>query len=108
GLTYPECAARVLNIAASLDETLKRHVAKTGMQPVIAVLLPNSHIVLECFFVAAITRSVVFPINDRLAPTEVERGIRASGASILLTSESYAKTLLAIDWSSTGVETIIW
>src|SRR5678816_3184977 len=52
-LSYSDCAMRVSGIAASLDQTLQLHVAKTGKQAVIAVLLPNSHIVLECFFVAA-------------------------------------------------------
>ena len=107
-LSYSECAARVAGIAALLDETLQRHVANTGKQAVIAVLLPNSHIVLECFFVAAITRSIVFPLNDRLSLVELERGIRASGASILLTSDAYAQTLLAMDWTSIGVATVVW
>jgi hypothetical protein len=70
---------------------------KTGEQPVIAVLLPNSHFALECF-----RRSdhalYLFPLNDRLSLAELERGIRASGASILLTSNAYAKTLRA-SWS---------
>ena len=107
-LSYADCAMRVSGLAASLDRTLQRHVASTGKQAVIAVLLPNSHVVLECFFVAAMTRSIVFPANDRLSPAELERGIRASGATILLTASSYARTLRAIDWSATSVETIVW
>src|SRR5262249_25805334 len=105
-LTYADCAARVLGIAALLDETLQRHVVRTGKQAVIAVLLPNSHIVLECFFVAAVTRSIIFPLNDRLSTAELERGIRASGATVLLTSDAYAKTLQALDWSSLEVDTV--
>jgi uncharacterized oxidoreductase len=107
-LSYSECAARVLGIAASLRATLQRHFATTGQQPVIAVLLPNSYVALESFFVAAVTHSIVFPLNARLSLAELERGIRASGATILLTSDSYASTLLALDWSATKVETVVW
>src|ERR1700744_1470309 len=58
-LNYSDCATRVSGIAASLGEPLREHRAKTGEQAVIAVLLPNNHVALECFFVAAITRSIV-------------------------------------------------
>jgi fatty-acyl-CoA synthase len=107
-ITYADCAARVAGIAASVHDTLRDCGAEKGSQPVIAVLLPNSYFVLECFFVAAVTRSIIFPMNDRLSAAELERGLRASGATVLLTSDFYAKMLSAMDWSSVPVKTILW
>jgi uncharacterized oxidoreductase len=107
-ISYADCATRISRIADSLRYTLQRHTAESGKQPVIAVLLPNSYFVLECFFVAAVTGSIVFPLNDRLSAPELERGLHASGATVLLTSASYAKTLSAINWASTSVATVLW
>src|ERR1700722_17065170 len=44
-ISYADCAARVTGIAASLHDTLRDCVAGEQGQPVIAVLLPNSHCV---------------------------------------------------------------
>src|SRR4030095_768038 len=49
-ITYEDCAARVSCIAASLRDRLVQYHEVTGMQPTIAVLLPNSYYVLEFFF----------------------------------------------------------
>ena len=107
-ITYADCGARVSRIAASLRERLVRHRQLTGKQPTIAVLLPNSHHVLEFFFTAAVTNSILFPLNHRLSAAEIEAGLRATGAVILLTSDTYAGTLAEIDWHTLSVQTIIW
>ena len=80
----------------------------TGKQPTIAVLLPNSHHVLEFFFTAAVTHSILFPLNHRLSAAEIEAALRASGAMILLTSDAFAETLAEIHWDTLSVQTIIW
>jgi CRP/FNR family cyclic AMP-dependent transcriptional regulator len=80
-ITYADCGARVARIAASLRDALSQHIESTGKQPVIAVLLPNSHYVLEFFFTAAVSSSILFPMNHRLSAAELETGLRTSGAT---------------------------
>ena len=106
-ITYADCGARVSRIAASLRDRLGECRRATGKQPTIAVLLPNSHHVLELFFTAAVTHSVLFPLNHRLSAGEIEAGLRATDAVILVTSAAYAGTLAEIHWDSLSVETII-
>ena len=107
-ITYADCGARVSRIAASLRDRLVQYRQATGKQPTIAVLLPNSHHVLEFFFTAAVTHSILFPLNHRLSAAEIEAGLRASGAMILLTSDAFAETLAEIHWDTLSVQTIIW
>ena len=107
-ITYADCRARVSRIAASLQDCLVQYCQATGQQATIAVLLPNSHHVLEFFFTAAVTHSVLLPLNHRLSATEIEAGLRASGAVILLTSDAFAQTLAEIHWDTLSVQTIIW
>jgi 4-hydroxymandelate oxidase len=107
-ITYADCGARVSRLAASLRDVLSRHVAATGKQPVIAVLLPNSHYVLEFFFTAAVTHAIVLPLNHRLSAAELETALRTSGATVLLTSNAFAKTLSGMQWNALAVQTVIW
>src|SRR5262249_4685159 len=107
-ITYADCDLRVCRIAASLRDRLHQHRRATGKQPTIAVLLPNSHQVLEFFFTAAVTRSILFPLNHRLSAAEIEAGLRASGVVILLTSDAFAAALAEIHWHTLSVQSIIW
>ena len=107
-ITYADCRARVSRIAGSLRDRLVQYRQPTGKQPTIAVLLPNSHHVLELFFTAAVTHSILFPLNHRLSAAEIEAGLRASGAMILLTSDAFAETLAEIHWDTLSVQTVIW
>src|SRR5262245_6326692 len=107
-ITYADCGARVSRIAASLRDRLVQYRQATGKQPTIAFLLPNSHHVLEFFFTAAVTHSILFPLNHRLSAAEIEAGLRASGALVLLTSETFAETLAEIHWETLSVQSIIW
>ena len=107
-ITYADCAARVTRIAASLRDRLLQYRHATGRQPTIAVLLPNSHHVLESFFAAAVTHSILFPLNHRLSAVEIEAGLRASGAVVLLTSDESAESLAEIHWDTLSVQTIVW
>jgi acyl-CoA synthetase (AMP-forming)/AMP-acid ligase II len=107
-ITYADCGARVSRIAASLSDRLVQYRQATGKQPTIALLLPNSYHVLEFFFTAAVTHSILFPLNHRLSAAEIEAGLHASGAMILLTSDDFAETLAEIHWDTLSVQTIIW
>ena len=107
-ITYADCGARVARIAAALRDVLSQHVESSGKQPVIAVLLPNNHYVLEFFFTAAVSHSILLPMNHRLSAAELETGLRTSGATILLTSDSFAETLSEIQWAELSVQTIVW
>src|SRR5262249_13725690 len=107
-ITYADCNARVSNMAASLRGILEANAHHGGKQPVIAILLPNGSAVLELFYMAALTHSIVFPINHRLPPTEIASNLRTSGATILVTSDLFRKTLPEIPWKDLPVQTIIW
>ena len=107
-ITYADCGARIFRIAASLRDTLSQYRQSTGKQPTIAVLLPNNHYVLEFFFTAAVSHSILFLLNHRLSAAEIEIGLRTSGATILLTSHAFAKTLSELQWNTLSVQTIIW
>jgi acyl-CoA synthetase (AMP-forming)/AMP-acid ligase II len=107
-ITYADCGARVSRIAGSLRDRRIQYRQPTGKQPTIAVLLPNSHHVLELFFTAAVTHSILFPLNHGLSAAEIEAGLRASGAMILLTSDAFAETLAEIHWETLSVKTVIW
>ncbi|MGA8261342.1 MAG: alpha-hydroxy-acid oxidizing protein [Arenicellales bacterium] len=106
-ITYADCRARVSRIAASLQERLAECRQATGEQPTIAVLLPNSHHVLELFFAAAVTDSILFPLNHRLSAAEIDAGLRASGAAILLTSDTFGEALAQVHWDTLSVRTLI-
>ena len=107
-IDYAECAARVGAISASLHDVLSTHRCKTGKQPVIALLLPNNYFALECFFVAALTGSIVFPINHRLTAAEVTSALSTSGPAILVTTDAFAALLSSIDWQKLSVNTVVW
>src|SRR5262249_4200756 len=47
-------------------------------------------------------------INHRLPPTEIASNLRTSGATILVTSDLFRKTLPEIPWKDLPVQTIIW
>jgi len=107
-ITYGDCGARVSRIAASLRDRLAQYRQATAKQPTIAVLLPNSHHVLEFFFAAAVTDAILFPLNHRLSVREIEAALRTTDAVILLTSGAFASTLAEIHWDTLAVHTIIW
>jgi len=107
-ITYAECHRRVAQIAASLDESLSECRRSTGQQARIAVMLPNSAHVLELYFVAALTDSIVLPLDHRLSRSAIETRLRANGASVLVTSDDLCATLTRIRWESVPVRTIIW
>ena len=107
-ISYAECRDRVARIAASLHERLDGVRRATGQQPTLAVLLPNSHVAMELFYVAAAAGAIVLPINHRLSASEIESGLRASGVSVLVTSDTFAETLRALRWSDLPVRTLVW
>ena len=107
-ISYAGCRDRVSRIAASLRERLEEVRGAAGRQPTIAVLLPNSHVVMELFYVAAKAGAIVFPINHRLSAREIEAGLRASGVSVLVTSDTFAETLRALRWRDLPVRTLVW
>jgi glycolate oxidase len=107
-IDYAECAARIGAISASLHDALSAHRRKTGKQPVIALLLHNNCFALESYFVAALTGSIVFPINHRLTAAEVSSELSTSGAAILVTTNAFEPLLSAIDWQRLSVNTVVW
>ena len=100
--------AQVRDRAESLANNLAALERSSAEQPVLAAILPNCYQLLELFYAAALSGAVVFPVNNRLAATELQSLLEASGAGILITSQAYAPVLAQIDWNKIPVHTIVW
>ncbi len=100
-ITYGESGARVRRLAPAL-------AALRGAHPVVGTLLPNSFQLLELYYAAALSGSVLFPANHRLAPQELAGIFRTSGAGVLVTSSAFAERLAQLDWEALPVHTIVW
>jgi 4-hydroxymandelate oxidase len=103
-ITYEQAHDRAQKLAVNLTALQDPRAG----QPVLAVMLPNCYQLLELFYAAALSGSVVFPVNNRLAATELQSLLKQSGSGILITSRVYASTLSQLDWDHLPVHTIVW
>ena len=92
---------RAHRLAFSLNEL-------RGAHPVLGTLLPDSFHLLEMYYAAGLTGSVLFPANHRLAPEELAGIFRTSGAGVLVTSSEFEDRLAQLDWDELPVHTIVW
>ncbi|MSQ68389.1 MAG: hypothetical protein EXR83_09390 [Gammaproteobacteria bacterium] len=106
-ITWAESRVRVQRLAALTLASLGDR-PPDAQRPVVALLLANSPLLMECFFAAAVGRFVVLPINYRLAQNEIVDILQASGARVLVTSAEHAVKLDAFDWGSLTVEHVFW
>ena len=81
-ITYGEACGRVERLAASFASLQP----PGDGQPVLATLLPNCEYILEAFYAAAVSGSIMFPVNHRLSAEELAGILKTSGAGILITS----------------------
>ena len=103
-ITYGQARDRAQRLADSLTALQ----GPCSGQPVLAAVLPNSYQLLELFYAAALSGAVIFPVNNRLAASELQSLLQQSGSGILITSRVYAATLSQLDWDQLPVHTIVW
>jgi acyl-CoA synthetase (AMP-forming)/AMP-acid ligase II len=95
-LSYPELA----DLARRIGESLERAGARTGDR--VAVLLPNCHLYLACYFGALQAGHVLVPLNTRLAQAELRAILDHSGARVLFGEPGRVASLAAPGPSARG------
>ena len=82
--TYQEFGTRVDRLSAAL------HQAGIGAGDHVAVMLPNTHYMLECFYGICQLGAVMVPLNYRLTAEDLEYIIRHSDAKMLIVDEEFS------------------
>jgi acyl-CoA synthetase (AMP-forming)/AMP-acid ligase II len=62
----------------------------------VAILYQNSHQFLEAYFAAAVTGTILLPLNIRLSPKELAFILKDSGASLLIASRRYKESVAGL------------
>ncbi len=77
----------------------------------VAIIHHNCHVFMESYFAAALSNSILTPINYRLSANELNYILRDSGAEVLITNYEYYKKIqhaLSINKEPLELNTIIW
>ncbi|MBO0962245.1 long-chain-fatty-acid--CoA ligase [Neobacillus sp. MM2021_6] len=82
--TYQEFGHRVDQLSAALQQ------AGIGASDHVAVMLPNTHYMLECFYGICQLGAVMVPLNYRLTAEDLEYIIRHSDARMLIVDEEFS------------------
>ncbi|WP_286228694.1 long-chain-fatty-acid--CoA ligase [Neobacillus mesonae] len=85
--TYQEFGKRVDRLSAAL------HQAGISQGDHVAVMLPNTHYMLECFYGIGQLGAVMVPLNYRLSANDLEYIIRHSDAKMLIVDEEFTKPI---------------
>lgn len=95
-LTYAELADRARRLAGAL--------AETGVEPGdrVAVLSPNSHVLLESHYGVPASGAALVALNTRLAPAEIGYILEHSGAKVLIHDASLTNQAEAALGSAEG------
>ncbi|WP_223590747.1 long-chain-fatty-acid--CoA ligase [Neobacillus bataviensis] len=81
--TYLEFGQRVDRLSSALEQ------AGIGKGDHVAVMLPNTHYMLECFYGICQLGAVMVPLNYRLSASDLEYIIRHSDARMLIVDEEF-------------------
>ncbi|WP_066066674.1 long-chain-fatty-acid--CoA ligase [Neobacillus soli] len=81
--TYQEFGERTDRLSAAL------HKAGIGKGDHVAVMLPNTHYMLECFYGICQLGAVMVPLNYRLAAGDLEYIIKHSDSKMLIVDEEF-------------------
>ncbi|MEW6130519.1 MAG: long-chain-fatty-acid--CoA ligase [Acidobacteriota bacterium] len=73
----------------------------------VAILMPNSHRILEAFFGTAILGSILMPMNYRLVPDDFQYILNHGGARVLIIEEELASLIEPIRQNLTTIEHFI-
>ncbi|MFD1445734.1 long-chain-fatty-acid--CoA ligase [Oceanobacillus profundus] len=98
--TYKEFGNRVDRLSQALIET------GIGEGDHVAVMLPNTHYMLECFYGICQLGAVMVPLNYRLTANDLAYIINHSDAKMLIVDEEFAKPIEEIQ-EKLSLETII-
>lgn len=85
--TYQEFGQRIDKLSAAL------HQAGIGVGDHVAVMLPNTHYMLECFYGICQLGAVMVPLNYRLSAADLEYIIKHSDAKILIVDEEFCNPI---------------
>src|SRR4051812_48079229 len=85
--TYQEFGQRVDRLSAAL------YLAGIGEGDHVAVMLPNTHYMLECFYGIGQLGAVMVPLNYRLAAGDLEYIIKHSDAKMLIVDEEFCEPI---------------
>jgi fatty-acyl-CoA synthase len=89
--TYKEFGERTDRLAAAL--------VQAGIQQGdhVAVMLPNTHYMLECFYGICQLGAAMVPLNYRLSPEDLEYIINHSDAKMLIVDEEFTRPIEEIE-----------
>jgi fatty-acyl-CoA synthase len=73
----------------------------------VAILMPNSHRILEAFFGTAILGAILMPLNFRLVPDDFEYILNHGGAKVLIIEEELAPLIEPIRGKLKAIEHFI-
>jgi fatty-acyl-CoA synthase len=85
--TYQEFSKRADQLSAALRQ------AGIGQGDHVAVMLPNTHYMLECFYGICQLGAVMIPLNYRLSAGDLEYIIRHSDAKMLIVDEEFCRPI---------------
>ncbi|NHC42698.1 long-chain-fatty-acid--CoA ligase [Bacillus sp. MM2020_1] len=85
--TYREFGKRTDQLSAALLQ------AGIGQGDHVAVMLPNTHYMLECFYGICQLGAVMVPLNYRLSAGDLEYIIRHSDAKMLIVDEEFCRPI---------------
>jgi acyl-CoA synthetase (AMP-forming)/AMP-acid ligase II len=102
---YKEFGTRIKKLANVLIQNGITPGARIG------IIHHNCHIFLESYFAAAVSNSILTPINYRLSADELNYILQDSGAEVLITNYEYLKKIqeaISSNKKSRKLHTIIW
>ena len=99
--TYKEFGKRVDLLSGALLE------AGINEGDHVAVMIPNTHYMLEAFYGIGQLGAVMVPLNYRLAPSDLEYIINHSDAKLLIIDEEFANAIEEISSDLTNINQII-
>jgi fatty-acyl-CoA synthase len=85
--TYEEFGKRVDSLSAALQ------MSGIGKGDHVAVMLPNTHYMLECFYGICQLGAVMVPLNYRLSAGDLEYIIRHSDSRMLIVDEEFCRPI---------------
>jgi acyl-CoA synthetase (AMP-forming)/AMP-acid ligase II len=91
----------------ALCHLLHAHGIKKGGK--VALLLPNCHRFMECYFAAAHLGAASVPINYRLSPRDIAYILNDSESTVLIADRGFAHLVApALEAGGRRIETVVW
>lgn len=83
-VSYSDLEKAIVSLAAQLSEL--------GIRPGdrVAILLPNGSEFITSYFAIVLVRGIVVPLNEQYQQSELSHFLKETGASLIITSQSFA------------------